>query len=288
MRLILSADWHIMSSTPRSRTDDVPMVQFNKIEWICDLANNKDAAVLVAGDIFDKPHCPLPLLYKYMALFMYVRNGVYTIYGQHDLHFHHADIARTPYGILMLSGAIKSASEIMDVCNFGDDIPEKNSHELCAHIPITKYEPPFYMEDAFSAKDFMLQHKEYGAIITGDFHEHHITETDDQILFNPGPILRADKSKQSVIPKVIYYDTISCEYEVFDIPIEQDVFNLDLMDKDDRSDHREKMREYANSMEVDIENADFVSNVQKLVKVMKPSDQAKKVIDEIIEEVCNE
>lgn len=284
---IYSADWHIRFVNPRMRTDNYPFVQYQKIEWLCELANKNDAALFVAGDIFDKPVCPIPYLNLYIKLLKTVERGVYSIYGQHDIHFHNSKLDRTPYGVLLAAGALIPASRHMDVCNFGEAVPDEATDlTLMAHIPVTQYAPPFFMEDAISAADFLEQNEQWKYIVTGDFHEQHVTEIGERILFNPGPIMRADKGKMGFQPKVIIHDTNSGDWEWIDIPIEQDVFNLDVADADSRKDYKDKMREYASGLDVDGAKPNFMENMRMVIKQRKPSKEVLGIIDNIMEEIA--
>lgn len=284
-KFIYSADWHIRFSKPRIRTDNYAETEFNKIKWICDFANDHDAAIIVAGDIFDRPVCTLGWLYRYIKLFNDVLEGIYTVYGQHDLHFHNPSLAKTPYGVLLECGAITAASEIMDVCNFGEFIPECNSSHLVAHIPVTRYAPPFFMEDAISANDFLEQNAQWDYIVTGDFHEQHVTEVDGRILFNPGPIMRADKSKIDFKPKIILHDTDTGEWEWIDIPIEPDVFDLARLDADDKSTYKKKMKEYAENIDHSEVKRNFVENLRIVMDKVSPEKTVVDIINKALEKV---
>lgn len=288
MRLIAMADPHISIKTPRIRTDDYPETQFKKMSWVCDLANREEALLLMAGDIFDRPVSSYTWLNRYIRLFNSVKKGVYVIYGQHDIHFHHPDMIRTPLGILLESGCVMWADKIVDVCNFGETVPsEQKSDILCAHVPITQYDPPFYMPDAFSAEDFMHENKQYDWIITGDFHEHHITNNLNQVLINPGPLMRMDKGKQDYKPMVVLVDTETNEYEAIPVPIVAGVFNLDLMDTDDRGDRKEKMREFASNIEVETEDLSFLPILKQVVTKAKPTKLVRSFLDKILEGANN-
>jgi len=282
MKKIYSADWHITFKKPRIRTDDYTYVQYDKIKFICELANKHNARLIVAGDIFDKPYCPIPWLYAYMVLFQSVKNGVYVVYGQHDLHFHNPNLGRTPIGILLAAGAVKHAGQIMDVCNFGEVLPEQHHTHLCIHAPITQYEPPFFMEDAVSAADFLQENPEWQYVVSGDFHEQHVTEVEGRILFNPGPIMRADKGKMQMQPKVILHDDTNNEWEWIEIPIKQNIFDIDKLDADDRKDYKDRIREFANNIDVGVKQ-NFRENVQLVISCMKPKDKTLEILDSIME-----
>lgn len=285
MKWIYTADWHIRFNKPRIRTDDYANVQYEKIKWICELANKEKAGILVAGDLFDKPICPIEWTYKYMELLMGVMDNVFTIYGQHDIHFHNPNIKRTPYGVFIVSRAIRQAKYVMDVCNFGEEVPpvSKSTH-LCIHAPITKDKPPFFMEDAVSAKDFLKKHYKWEYIVSGDFHEQHVTEMDGRFLFNPGPIMRTAKDKIDFKPAVILHDDRTNEWEWIHIPIKHDVFDLDKMDQDDRTDYKDKIREFAGSIDSGSTKQNFRENVRVVIGKVKPKPPTLEILDTILEE----
>jgi len=284
MKWIYTADWHIRFNKPRVRTDNYSETQFNKIKWICELANKENASIIVAGDIFDKPVCPIEWQYRYISLFKSVKRSIYTIYGQHDLHFHNPNINKTPYGILVIAEAIKEFGKLMDACNFGEEVPKCKSTHLCIHAPITKDKPPFFMEDAVSAKDFLKKHLEWNYIVSGDFHEQHVTTVNGRILFNPGPIMRTAKDKVDFEPKVVFHDTETDQWEWVNIPIETDVFDFDLMDKDDKTEYKDKLREYAGNIDAGSTKQNFRENVKVVIDKVKPKDPTLEIIDNVLEE----
>ena len=285
MNLILTADWHLTSKNPRIRTDDYPFTQLKKASWICRLANDEDAAIVIAGDLFDRPSFPIPLLHTYMRLFNSVENGVYVIYGQHDLHFHNPDITRTPLGLLLEAGAVKYADHIgFDCRDYGVTLEEPDSKMLCIHAPITRYDPPFYMKDAVSAKQFLKMHPEYQFVVSGDWHESFVYEEKGAHLFNPGPIMRPSKDKVHFEPRVILLkqlNDIPYDWEWINIPIKTDVFDLDLMDKDDLAQYREEIRELAAEFDYKENTPRFWDNVDKVVAEIDPSQMVKDKINEI-------
>ncbi len=285
MKYIYSADWHLAFKKPRIRTDDYSITQYEKAKWICQLANKKEACLVIAGDIFDKPSCPIPWLHAYISLFNTVKRKVFVIYGQHDIHFHNPDLSRTPLGVLLASGSVRNADEIYDVCNFGENIPLKSrSTHLCIHAPITKYAPPFFMEDAVSASEFLEKHTEWKYIVSGDYHEQHVTELDGRILFNPGPITRPSKDKINFIPAVIFHDTRR-DWEWIKIPCKKDVFNLDMMDKDDRTDYKQKFREFAGSIDSGSVKQNFHENLKLVINKSGVKEEALEIIDKVMEKV---
>ena len=128
MRYLVSGDWHLTGKTPRIRTDNYPETQLKKVDWICNLANEKDATLVIAGDIGDKPMYPISLLNQLIVKFRNVENGVYVVFGQHDIFYHNPDITKTPLGTLFASESVYPIDGLDGITswmgfNFGEEIP---------------------------------------------------------------------------------------------------------------------------------------------------------------------
>jgi len=284
MKIVATADWHIRAKNPRIRNDEYAMTQYRKIKWILDLAEKKGADVAVAGDIFDAPRCPYWLLVMYIDLFKRFHKKIYVVPGQHDLHFHNPDLANTPLGAL-LSAKIVEIPNNKGVRGVGweEELPEKGSHVLLWHFPVTPEEPPFFMEDAVSAEDMMdqLESKGYGLIITGDYHVAHCTLSEHCILVNPGPIMRSSKDKIDYIPKVFFYD--NGMIEEYEIPIEKDVFDLEKLEQDDRKEFSDDLKELIESFSEETKFLNYWEVVQNVAKKAKTSKDATIVLKQVEE-----
>lgn len=290
MEYLLSADWHISANKPRIRKDDTVTVQYEKIKWICNLANSLNVPLIVAGDITDKPTLPIVWLNYYIYLLKTVRKGVYVVFGQHDIFYHNPDLKKTALGLLLAAGAVKFVSELdgWDSVGWEETVPQMNKR-LCIHHPITPLEPPFFMKEAISAKEF-LQIFDYKVVVSGDYHVPHITRSDKgQILINPGPILRSSKDKMDYAPTVVYLNDATMETETFAVPIDGDVFDLTVADKDDIISYREDIRELANHIKFDATGKKYSEVLDYVVKEDNPSKEVKTLISEIMETVyeCN-
>lgn len=293
MKYIATADWHLTGRKPRIRTDPYPETQLKKVEYICKVANEKVyCPIIIAGDIFDKPSYPISLLNKLISILKSVENGVYVVYGQHDLFYHNPDLAKTPLGTLFASEAVFPIKDLVVVprwkgFNFGEEItPIENKQVfMTAHFPVTQYDPPFYMPDALSAKDFMDKHPSWKVIITGDYHTHHITKTKNRMLINPGPICRSSKDKMNFKPSFTIFDPNILETEVIPIPIEEKVFDLDLADKDDVVSYREDIRELAKSIKSKTVGKKFKDVLDEVVLAMKTKKSVRVRISQVMEKV---
>lgn len=288
MKYLVSADWHITSKNPRIRTDDFSETIFRKIEWIIDLANKRKCALVIAGDVYDKPSYPLILQNRLIRLLQTVKFGVFAVYGQHDIFYHNPDLDKTSLGNLFLSKAMSKIEGYGWVgVNFGEEIKPLKDGILCIHHPITPGEPPFYMNTAISAKDFMEQNKDFRVIISGDYHVHHIRETKNQLLINPGPILRSSKDKMDFVPKVVIFDGETLEYEVIDIPVEKDVFNLDLADQDDLVSHKKEIRELADNIKLNTVGKKYQDVLAHVISEVNPRESVKILISKVMEQTLD-
>jgi len=288
MRIIATGDWHIRGKGPRIRKDDYPEVQFNKIKWICKLANELDATIMVAGDVHDKPYCSLYWLNRYIYLLQTVVKGVNGIFGQHDIFYHNPVLAKTPFNTFLASGVIENPNEILryewEGVSFGQE-PQNKRNCLLIHFPVTAKEPPFFMPDALSAKQFMDKYPEYRLIVSGDYHDHHITKYKGRLLVNPGPIMRSAKDKMSYKPSVTFVDTDTLEYKVYYIPIEEDVFDLDKIDKDDMSSYKQDIKELAQSIKFQTQGKNYSEVLQIVLDEADADKVTRKIISEIMEKV---
>ena len=280
MKYVLSADWHIRASAPRIRKDDYTETQFNKVEWILNLAEDHDADVIVAGDIFDSPRCPFWLLNKYMTLFGNFKGTIYAIPGQHDLHFHNPDLENTPLGALINAGVvhIPNNNNIWGV-GWGEGIPETWSEILVMHTPVTPDKPPFFMEDAISADEAINKWGHLAdLIVTGDYHVPHLTLSADTALCNPGPIMRASKDKMGFEPRVYLYD--EGEITTIKIPIKEDVFDEKALRDDDFKEQSDALKELIQSFDGDRNTGmDFWEILDKVALSMGVSVGAKRILD---------
>ena len=227
---------------------------------------------------------------KLISILKLVKKGVFVIFGQHDIHYHNPNVVKTPLGLLLASGAVKWArycsSDIFE-CNYGEDYNKGNAKILVIHFPITKDTPPFFMKEAKSAKQFLKEVDWADMVFSGDFHEHHVTAFGKRLLVNPGPISRAAKDKMDFIPKVVIVDqdTINYYYEVFDIPVEKDVFDLDVVDKDNVVSYKEDVRELAGTIRSSIVGAKYHEILDKVIKTTEPRAEVRTIISEIMEKV---
>jgi DNA repair exonuclease SbcCD nuclease subunit len=84
MEFLITGDWHIRATKPKSRIDDYKTSLFKKLKWI--LAHGY--VILQPGDFFDSPVISYGLTLETMRLFENREFLTYTVFGQHDLRYH--------------------------------------------------------------------------------------------------------------------------------------------------------------------------------------------------------
>lgn len=285
MNYILSADWHIRATAPRIRKDEYAMIEFKKIDWILKLATKHKADIIVAGDIFDAPRCPYWLLIMYIELFKQFKHRIYVVPGQHDLHFHNPDLANTPLGALISADVVEipNNQEIRGV-GWEEEMPKENCEILIIHTPVTPDKPPFFMEDAISAKDMMEElHEYHNLIVTGDYHVSHCHISEDCILCNPGPIMRASKDKINFQPRVYLYTNGSIEMK--EIPIEKDVFDNEALLEDDRKEYSQELKELISSFDSKQDYVQFWDVLQDVIKISGVTKDVQNILNIVKEKV---
>jgi len=279
-KYILTADLHIRATAPRIRKDDYAETQFNKVSSILAIAEEHDADIIVAGDIFDAPRCPYWLLNKYMNLFGNFRGIIWTIPGQHDLHFHNPDLENTPLGALLNAGVVYLPAD-RDIFGVGwkGEMPDTWTKVLVMHTPVTPNKPPFFIEDAISAHEAIDRWGDRAElIVTGDYHVPHLTISKNTILCNPGPLMRASKDKMEYEPRVYLYDDGGMT--AIKIPVSEDVFDDQELDKDDFKEQSEALKELIKSFGQGTgTEVDFWEVLDKIAFAVEASSGAKRVLE---------
>lgn len=239
------ADLHGKKTSPRYRKDDYKGAFIRKLSWAVDYANENDLRILIAGDLFESVREGIEILNMVVEVFLRAKYVPLAVWGQHDLQFHTKNMLETPIYNLALSGIIKlmghhpfkdGNTEIFG-SSFGEEIPVENVGSriniLLVHRCITPDTPPFFLNGAISAKEFISQHGRYDFIVSGDYHEPYTVTHRKTTLINCGPMMRNSKS---------LIDHKPCAWAIYDngevlrvnIPCQpaSEVFDLEAIDFD--------------------------------------------------------
>ena len=286
--IVGAGDIHIRENTPQMRVEEsfFEEIVFPKLEWLVQVTNDNNAILAIAGDIFDSAFTRYELTNRVIDLLRKVKNGVVAVPGQHDMNYHSQNLIDTPYQSLISSKVIKNIHEglyYQDRVNFlgfgfGATIPLENkinAEVLLTHFPITEGAPPFFMEEAMSARDFIEQAATYFTgkiIISGDFHQAHVTTHNGVTLFNCGPFYRKEKTQIDVKPRVYLINPRDYSYETLYVPIKSGDRSFDL----------EKIKR---SEEIGITND---VDTTKLKELMQDSSTNSLNFEDVVSMVCSE
>ena len=87
MKLLATGDLHIRGTSPRNRTDDYKEALKAKLREVFELARQHMVeAILIPGDIFDRPEVSTGVLLEFMAVFNETPVDIYTTPGNHDVY----------------------------------------------------------------------------------------------------------------------------------------------------------------------------------------------------------
>lgn len=232
MRLLASSDWHIRDDKPRCRVDDWFETQRRKLEWVVEMINTYECPMYVAGDIMDSPSNTQALENMMISVLKKAKYPIYSIAGNHDMHYHSiAHLYKSTYWVLVQAGVLTH----MEHFQYGEPLAPCDDKVVMAHLPVYKSlkDIPPYMTKAVSA-DSLFDYG-YPVLVTGDIHIPFYKRKGNQIVINPGGLLRQDADKKYHNPIIYFYDG---EIQEIKVPINtedvQQEYLLSEKERDDR------------------------------------------------------
>jgi len=230
---ILTADWHIRADVPQCRIDDFEMSMWNKVKFICDLADKHDVPILLAGDLGHRSQWPNWLIEKFMSIIDEVDEiEIMSIPGQHDLPEHNLEmVSRSAYGILIRSKHIYEDGDAYDnivirdykygISHFPYGVEIKKTKRLIAmtHQMVIEDKPEWPGQIANSAKSLLKKFPGYKLILSGDNHKPFVVKYKDQILVNPGSMMRSTADQINHRPRVYLWEAKTNAIEAVYLPI---------------------------------------------------------------------
>ena len=294
---ILTSDWHIRSDAPENRIDDFLNAQENKIDFILDVSNNYNCSIVIAGDIGDKSRWENWLLEKYVKKFKAHRQKIYVLPGQHDLPNHRLDkLKESGLGVLVASLAVRllispmifiQGSEIFPF-PFGRKIlrieeyqnkkfgKSGECHIAVIHQLVSQSKLWEGQENFVSAKLLLKKFPDYDLIVSGDNHQSFVEKYKDQLLVNPGSIMRSTIAQFNHKPKIYLWDAENNGIKAIEIPIQspEKVFDLSVINKQDKKD--ERMSAFVESLKFGYEfKMSFKNNLNKFLDKNKIEEEVK-------------
>jgi DNA repair exonuclease SbcCD nuclease subunit len=235
MKFLATADLHIRKEKPRFRKDNYFKTALSKLEWVVNTANDLNAIILIAGDIFDTSKATVEVVNRVVEVLSEAKQGIIAVEGQHDLKFH-TNIKDTPIHNLYLSQVINNVKDHpVHTVGWGEKIEPKEGHSvLLVHKCITPDEPPFFLQDAESADSLLKKyHQYYSFIVTGDYHVPFIKKHKDCTLINCGTLMRNTKDMLDYQAYVYSFSSNLPKVKQIEVPMKpaSEVFDLDAIDK---------------------------------------------------------
>ena len=237
--LIISADWHLRRSRPKSRIDDFFISQEKKVRFIFELAKDLNCPLIIAGDLFEKPR-PGEFVKQWLINLIVEYNvKILCVAGQHDIPNHNlALLPDSGIGVLEAAGVITLMTDPNNPQVFGDYViygcafgmtpagivtnKDKKNILIWHHMVID--EPLWEDQVADKAGKILRLNPQFDLIVTGDNHTTFIYDRKGKWLVNPGSLMRKEADQVDHLPSVFIYNDGKVD-RVF-LPIEEDVFNV--------------------------------------------------------------
>lgn len=304
MKFIASADFHIPAKAPRNRKDKYFDTVMGKVEWILSFAQEHNAVLAVAGDIFDTSKVSNDVIRQVIALMRMYGVEIYVVPGQHDLIYHTKGMGNTPLAILEAAECVTildgshgcMSNESHEIIFWGAGWESENEFDMdtgpcnivLAHTLVTKEGPLFPGQTNFiSAEGICNKYPDADWIISGDNHLPHVHESNlSNININCGSIVRKNKDQIDYKPAVWLCDTEDGSYEQIFIPIVPgiDVFDLSKIELDEKkAESKIHLDALVEKIKTKTGKPDFKVILRNVVKEAKPIKAVKDIVNDIME-----
>jgi DNA repair exonuclease SbcCD nuclease subunit len=240
---ILTADLHFRDDVPKCRTDDFHETMKRKMRFITDLAYEHQCPVFVAGDIFHKWK-PSPWLLSFV-----LENWdaeTFAVLGQHDLPQHNAALwAKSGARVLSVSGfswnvigpeGVAIPEGFLNGFWWEQPIEDRVSTKQRTMTLLHKYvcpdaKPHWAGDEALHVDEVLDKLSSSDLIVTGDNHAPFVHRRGNQLLVNPGSLMRQTADQMNHTPQVyLWYaeeNDVVAEY----LPIDEQAVTRDHIDE---------------------------------------------------------
>ena len=206
MNILVVGDSHLTGRNPIARKDNFIETQFDKWEYVVELANEHDVPIVHTGDIFNVAIIANSLLSRFGAILRKLNNPLYFVWGNHDLQYHSMEMwDRTSLGVLWKNNdKVRHISEFWkdyklwwawwdwgaDKIQWYGDAPDLFlCHKAIVHIKQGK-KSPWILEDKEFCTPIDEIKPEFRLIICGHWHRRYRFKYNDTRVINPGPMTR--------------------------------------------------------------------------------------------------
>lgn len=301
---IFVSDIHLREQAPRSRKDDFWNTQWDKLSQIKNIAENYNTdwgvPIFCSGDLFHHWKPSPELLSKAIVNLPFM----YVIPGQHDLPNHNIDLLhKSGLDTLEKANAIKIIRDEPIVFNFhrkgvsnfivcafqwGKQIEEISGtaqfksvamiHQLITEgkDQLTEY------GNGSTADSIMKKAKGFDLIVAGDNHKTFSVKKGNQILINPGSMMRNNIDQIDHKPCVYLWD--GEDVEPVYLSIKEDVF--DLTKKDTEFEKTLKINAFIEHLKVGYQlGLSFENNMDSFFAIHKTDQTIKNIIYECMGDI---
>ena len=240
-KFLFIGDLHLRGNNPRNRIDDYQTAADDKLIEVESIASYYDAdAILIPGDIWDRPEVSIGVLLHYADILNNASCPIYTTIGNHDIYgYNLSTYGRSSLKLLELlvdnlhvlkgdstvtfSDAYVTATPYsgeIDIDGYGYTVPQTTPTDKkrihIAHGMLLDHKPPFdrytLVSDCITDADFILtghDHTGYGII----------KRPDGKMFCNPGALMRMSASI-SEIERPIRYALITVDGDDITVALE--------------------------------------------------------------------
>jgi DNA repair exonuclease SbcCD nuclease subunit len=212
MRIVAIGDVHLCEKPPVCRKDtDFMATQLGKLRQIVTVAKEKDAILVIAGDLYDKWDIGFELIHNVNEILGEL--DVWFVAGNHDLPYHSMDKYKSSPMVLtkgrLLSGTLWCSS--IKGYSYGETIIPSQHQMLVQHRMVYLTDPVHgYDANTYDVK-WLFNQPEYtdvSVVITGDNHKAFEYWRDDRhVWINTGPIVRTSVTERDYEPSCWFIDT---------------------------------------------------------------------------------
>jgi hypothetical protein len=303
MRAVICSDIHARADRPRCRIDGGKLIgelkaneawqnfQYRSLGFISDQANEKNAQLIVIGDIFNRAHVSDCIVNDVIEQFLRVLINVRILAGNHDLPGHNFSNAKNSSIGILWTMTENQESKIRKIAgagcyaNFNEKIKtsKNNPDILFLHRLVfeTKKEMPPNVE-AITAQELLNQYEDKKWIFTGDMHRAFHYEKNDRHVINCGCINRQAANEIDYKPSVWFVDTEKNIVERIFMPDDSEmVEDSYLTTEKERNEKLVSFAEIIKSKKNGKFSLSFAYNIETSIEKNRKN-LGKKVIDEVL------
>lgn len=293
MKMIISADLHLREDKPRCRNDiNWIETQEKALKQLVKICIKKQSDLYLIGDIFHRSsEFKMVRLIQKLADRLYENElKLFYLCGNHDMLYHSSEnIDKSAIGLLGGSRHCMTISNYFNVIlndnsisasNF-DQEDNKNAEIVFKHILTMLEKNPMF--DSETPETLVKKFPNARYIFTGDYHKNFCKKVNDAYVINPGCLLRQASDMKDYQCGVYYVDTDDEEIEFIPIIDIGDVIDDSYLTKE--KEREERIEKFANKLkDTNSVSLDFISNVQKQLKINNFDDELKNTIQELLED----